>query len=141
MNLVIDTNIWVSGVIWRGSTPRRLMDLLDKPEAPYKVLIDEWLYSEIAETLNEMTEKYRISPDDLKEFLKRLKIMAVWVKVTSVVHKSRDIFDNPILALAKDGHANYLVTGDKDLLVLEKFGKTDIITAREMIKLLKWSYY
>jgi predicted nucleic acid-binding protein len=30
--------------------------------------------------------------------------------------------------LAKDGNANYLITGDNDLLVLKKFEKTKIVT-------------
>ena len=35
--------------------------------------------------------------------------------------------DNFLLSLAKDGKADYLITGDKDLLVIEKFEKTMIV--------------
>jgi uncharacterized protein len=40
----------------------------------------------------------------------------------------RDSKDNFLLALAKDGKADYLLTGDKDLLELVQFGNTRIET-------------
>jgi len=36
--------------------------------------------------------------------------------------------DNFLLALARDGKADYLITGDNDLLIMETFEKTEIIT-------------
>ncbi len=49
----------------------------------------------------------------------------------SVVDVCRDTKDNFLLALAKDGNADFLITGDKDLLVLEKYENTQILTYRE----------
>ena len=48
------------------------------------------------------------------------------IEVNSIVTICRDSKDNFLLALAKDGKADYLLTGDKDLLELKKFGKTKI---------------
>ena len=48
----------------------------------------------------------------------------------------RDEKDNFLLNLSVDGKADYLVTGDKDLLVLEMINKTRILTYRELIKLV-----
>lgn len=48
--------------------------------------------------------------------------------VTSSVKLCRDEKDNFLLALAKDGAATHLISGDKDLLDLEKIGKTKILT-------------
>lgn len=50
------------------------------------------------------------------------------IDVESTITVCRDPKDNFLLALAKDGKADYLITGDKDLLDLQKFGKTKIIT-------------
>lgn len=50
------------------------------------------------------------------------------LQVESFVTVCRDPKDNFLLALAKDGKADYLLTGDKDLLALIKFGKTKIKT-------------
>jgi len=40
----------------------------------------------------------------------------------------RDDKDNFLLALAKDSNADFLITGDKDLLILKKFEDTSIVT-------------
>lgn len=56
------------------------------------------------------------------------------VEVTSIVTACRDPKDNFLLALAKDGKADYLLTGDGDLLELIKFGKTKIVTISSFLK-------
>lgn len=55
-----------------------------------------------------------------------------------VVELSADPDDNPLLAMAIAGEADYLVSGDKrDVLVLKKVGKTRIITARRFLTILE----
>lgn len=56
--------------------------------------------------------------------------------VTSV-NLSRDVKDNFLLAIAADGSADYLVTGDSDLLVLKEFGKTRIVTMEVFLETLE----
>lgn len=58
------------------------------------------------------------------------------VKITSAVNINRDAKDNYLLALANAGRADFLVTGDEDLLVLKKFNKTRIIKLTEFEKLI-----
>ena len=55
------------------------------------------------------------------------------IEVKSIVTVCRDPKDNFLLALAKDGKADYLLTGDKDLLDIIKFGKTKIKTITSFI--------
>jgi predicted nucleic acid-binding protein len=62
------------------------------------------------------------------------------VNVRSVVDVCRDPDDNYLLALAKDGGADYLLTGDADLLTLKEFGKTKIMQLTDFIKLIKKRY-
>ena len=55
----------------------------------------------------------------------------VWKKRLSffaTVGRMADPKDNFLLAFAKDGNATHLITGDKELLSLKKFGKTRIVT-------------
>jgi putative PIN family toxin of toxin-antitoxin system len=54
--------------------------------------------------------------------------IAVYCDVISIVRECRDEKDNFLLALAKDSDADYLITGDNDLLTLQQFEKTQIIT-------------
>ena len=50
------------------------------------------------------------------------------IKASSVVDACRDPKDNFLLALAKDGNADYLITGDLDLRTMKKFGNTKIVS-------------
>jgi uncharacterized protein len=49
------------------------------------------------------------------------------VNVVSSVDLCRDAKDNFLLALAKDGKADFLITGDADLLVIKRFESTEIL--------------
>lgn len=64
---------------------------------------------------------------NIEDLLTQIRLNAIFVKVTSNVTICRDLKDNFLLSLAKDGQANYLITGDKDLLDIKVFGKTKII--------------
>jgi hypothetical protein len=55
------------------------------------------------------------------------------VNVKSKIEMCRDSKDNFLLSLAVDGNADYLITGDKDLLILEKVNKTLIVTIQEYL--------
>lgn len=59
------------------------------------------------------------------------------VELISEVDLCRDPDDNHLLALCKDGKADMLITGDKDLLVLKRFGKTRILAPADFIKQYK----
>ena len=57
--------------------------------------------------------------------------------MTSTVDTCRDPNDNFLLALAKDGKANYLITGDQDLLVLQAFEGTQVKTFADFEALME----
>jgi len=57
--------------------------------------------------------------------------------VTSAVDRCRDSKDNFLLALAEDGNADYLITGDRDLLVLEKHLTTRIVSFSNFLNVLR----
>jgi uncharacterized protein len=56
------------------------------------------------------------------------------VESKSIVSACRDPKDNYLLALAKDSSADFLITGDRDLLVLERFDRTQIVTYQDFLK-------
>ena len=58
------------------------------------------------------------------------------INTTSEVFICRDAKDNYLLGLAKDSDANFLVTGDQDLLVIAKFENTEIVTYQELLQKL-----
>jgi putative PIN family toxin of toxin-antitoxin system len=65
--------------------------------------------------------------------LAKINPKAEFVAIRSQITLCRDPKDNFLLALAKDGKATHLITGDKDLLVLNKIGKTKILSITDYL--------
>ena len=59
------------------------------------------------------------------------------INVQSIVTICRDPKDNFLLALAKDSKADYLLTGDNDLLDIKKLDKTKTITINNFFEVTK----
>lgn len=74
---------------------------------------------------------------EISQLLKLFNVYGELIEVTSEVKLSRDPKDDFLLSLAKDSGANYLVTGDRDLLDLIRIGKTKIITISAFLDKLK----
>ena len=70
----------------------------------------------------------------VNELIDFLKITGLSIDIRSEVSLCRDEKDNYLLALAKDSQADFLITGDKDLLVLQQFESTKILTYQEFFQ-------
>ena len=127
--IVIDTNILISFLLIKKSS--RFDTLIAQAEVLLlynQELIDEF----ITVTKRSKFERY-FDEKDIESLLLMIKNRALFIDVTSQVTICRDPKDNFLLALAKDGKATHLITGDKDLLALKKYGKTIILTLAEYI--------
>jgi putative PIN family toxin of toxin-antitoxin system len=125
--VIIDTNIWISFLI--GKTLHHLLqDILD--EQLTIVTCKEQL-KELLATVEKPKLKKHFHSEQITSFFSFLNEYAVFVPVISTVTLCRDAKDNYLLALAKDSDADYLITGDKDLLVMKRFEETRIITIAE----------
>lgn len=74
--------------------------------------------------------------DALTDMLESFDAFIDVVAVKSNGEICRDPKDNFLLVLAKDGKATYLLTGDKDLLEIQKFGSTKILTLTHFLDLM-----
>jgi putative PIN family toxin of toxin-antitoxin system len=97
------------------------------------LLFSEESIDEFIEVAQRAKFKKYFTTVDLEDLLKKIRDKAEIISVTTVVHLCRDVKDNFLLALAQDGNATHLLTGDKDLLVLKKVGKTKILTITDYI--------
>lgn len=124
LKLIIDTNPWVSFII---SKKQNLLDPLlftDK----VRLLFCTELIAEIQQTITKPKLRKYFETNAIEEMLSAFEPFIDLIEVESVITVCRDPKDNFLLALAKDGKADYLLTGDKDLLELKKIGKTKIKT-------------
>ncbi len=126
IKVIIDTNIWVSFLIGKTITAYFNKFLKDKR---FEILSSQELYLEIKEVLFRPKFSKYIKHDEIENFLQIYLIATTLIDVTSKVKSSSDIDDDFLLALAKDGKANFLITGDKPhLLHLKNFEETQIIS-------------
>ena len=130
IKVVLDTNILISALFWRGK--------------PYEILKNgiEGKYILIAsvEILEELIDRLRNKFGFLDmELLMYIDILLshfhVVQKITTVTI-CRDPRDNKILETALDGNAQFIVTGDPDLLVLKQFQGIRILDPRGFLELL-----
>lgn len=128
MRVVLDTNVLVAASAANGVC-RRLVE--------YCLLREEVILSEpiLAELEEKLTEKFSVPPAEATLRVRRLAEEVTLVEPEPLpVGICRDPDDDAILATALAAEADYLVTGDQDLLVLERYASARIVTPRQFIE-------
>ena len=74
----------------------------------------------------------------MAELLAAIHEVATFIDVKTKVNICRDPKDNFLLALALDSNADFLITGDSDLLEIEQIGKTRITTLTNFLEIINW---
>jgi putative PIN family toxin of toxin-antitoxin system len=131
LRVVIDTGVWISFLI--GKALVKLKDYL-KNENIILLFSDE-LLDELVEVLHRPKIKKYIKDEQIDEIIGVIHYKAEWVKIKDRTDICRDIKDNFLLDLAGNGNANYLITGDEDLLVLKEFKGAKILNFWDFDKL------
>ena len=78
-----------------------------------------------------------LSPAEVDSFLAILRDRLTIIEPVSIVQKCRDPDDDFLLAICLDGEAEYLLTGDNDLLTIHTFENTRIRTIAEFEEMRK----
>jgi putative PIN family toxin of toxin-antitoxin system len=128
--VVVDTNVRFSALIYLGN-PLALLNILHPPR--FLPLISEPLLEELRATL---LRKSKWEPTRIESELERIEEECDHVRPTIRLNICRDPDDDRILECALAGHADFIVTGDKDLLVLDPFRGIRIVTLRQFLDLL-----
>lgn len=122
MRVVLDTNVLVSGLAFAGGAPGRLVCAWRN--GAITLVVSDFVLSELSRVLPRMSSRTGMSAVDLRDFLDSLRTASVIIEpdAASLAQASasglRDPNDVPVLAIALAARADWLVTGDKDLLVL-----------------------
>ncbi|MBC6490697.1 putative toxin-antitoxin system toxin component, PIN family [Flavihumibacter stibioxidans] len=127
--IIVDTNLWLSFLI------KRTFSKLDKIliSGQVKLVFSEELLGEFVEVARRPKFRKYISSEDIHDLLLAIQDYAIFFEVLIVDEICRDPKDDFLLALATSSKADYLLTGDQDLLVLKRIGKTKIITLSEYL--------
>lgn len=136
MRIVVDTNVLISGVFF-GGFPRQILNAV--VESRLTACATTEIIDEYEEIVQEMIDRKQghINRQLLAPLVQALEV----IEPVTHVELSRDPDDDKFLGCAKDAKALYIVSGDKDLLVLEKFENIEIITAKEFWEKYMQSYW
>ena len=133
LTVIIDTNLWISFII---SKKYKLLDNF-LFSGNIRLLFSKELIDEIQRTILKPKLKIYFQDNALEKMLTAFEPFIDLIEVKSKIEKCRDPQDNFLLSLAKDGNADFLITGDKDLLDLRKLGKTEIVTIANFLSFIR----
>jgi len=128
--VILDTNLWISFLITKKLNA--IDNLVIDGEIIF-IFSEELLEEFVTVARRPKISKY-IPEAALDEILSLFKKYGKLINVVSEINKCRDQKDNFLLNLAIDGNADYLVTGDSDLLILKQIKNTRIIKWNDFLK-------
>jgi hypothetical protein len=133
MRIVLDVNVWISGLLW-GGVPGRIFDLAE--EQQIAIFVSEPILEDVKEILGRDKLQAKIQSLDvtLENLLVTVGQLSELCPTTSVnITQLRDPDDAAIIAAALAANAEAIVTGDLDLLVLNEFNGIPILTPQDFI--------
>ena len=133
IRVILDTNWYVSATINKNSR-RKLYELLTNQNLT--ILFSVQILNDYKLVIARDKFKKVIKTQQIERFIGLVLSKIESIEVKSDLEGSRDIKDNFLLSLSFDSNADYLITGDIDLLVLEKTGSTQILTFHEFSKII-----
>ncbi len=131
MRVVIDTNVFLSSFF--GGKPLEVLQEIVKRNID--ILYSNETLSEIKNVL--FRKKFDFIDKSKKDiFVDFIINNGIKIEVSSSIDLCRDKYDNKFLELSVDGQADYLISGDNDLLDLIKIHNIDIVRPDTFLKLI-----
>jgi putative PIN family toxin of toxin-antitoxin system len=127
--IIIDTNLLISFLITKNFT--RLDEIIFSKKCV--LIFSRELLEEFLTVAKRPKFRRFFSSSDIEEILETIQEYAEFIEVTSKTEVCKDPKDNFLLSLSLDGNADFLLTGDNDLLILTKFRKTSIVTISDFL--------
>jgi putative PIN family toxin of toxin-antitoxin system len=129
----LDTNILISALGWIGN-PKQVFDKIIDGEL--ELIISDEQFTELSGALD--YPKFQFTKEQKNRFKSLILEIATFVKpIENIDAITEDPDDNMILESAVAGKADYIVTGDPDLLELNEFRGIKIVTAKKFLEELK----
>lgn len=127
---VFDTNVIVSALLAKRSVAR---DSLDKARELGHILLSLEVIDELYDVLNRPAFDRYVAEEDRIRFLNLLVKESTLVEIILKIKECRDPKDDKFLELAINGKADFIISGDADLQVLNPFRKIKIVSPREFL--------
>lgn len=137
LKLVLDANTLVSAFFWKGNE-YELFKLIEEGKA--ELYISREMLEEVEDVLNrdkfkDIIIKTNQTSNQIVQKIISFSHLVIGSKLN--INVCRDADDNMILECAVHAKADFIVSGDKDLLSLKEYKNIKIISTNEILKILK----
>lgn len=136
MKVVIDVNVWISGLLW-GGIPGEILRLT------YEKEITSYVSPELMRELEATLQRPKFQPQLRKRDHTAESLLAIAASLSQFVSITaskfadlRDPADAKIIATAIAAQAQALITGDRDLLVLQTVQNVPMVTPAQFLSVL-----
>ena len=130
VKVIFDTNVWISFLI--GKRLAKIKQHISNGQITI-ITTDQLLVKIKMVTSREKLKKY-FPKESVNELIELLETISINIQIKPKHFISRDPKDNFLLDLIDFSKADYLVTGDKDLLIHNPFKTAEILTPSEFEK-------
>jgi putative PIN family toxin of toxin-antitoxin system len=116
LRVVLNTNVLVSGLAYPGSIPGRILQLWH--QGSLNLILSQYILDEMVRVLPRL-RRITLSPREIRDLADSFMFLATLIEPAAEPESAlRDPMDQPVLATLRASAADYLITGDKDLLAL-----------------------
>jgi len=133
LKVVIDTNVFVSGVLTERGNPSIVVKAWKRIQK-YQLLVTEEIIQEVLRVLKRLNVNLDIVTDWDKSIRKNAITVVPHRKIEAI---KEDPADNKFLECAVESHADYIVTGDRHLKMLNQFEGIKIVSVNDFLDILK----
>ena len=131
MRVVLDTNVFISGIHWNGSSEKIIRAWMNKD---FDLVSSLPIIKELVRIL--MSFKVPLDLDDISWWESLILEKAILVVPTEKINIVTDPDDNKFVEAALEGEAQYIVSKDKHLLILKEYGGIKVLHPDDFFGLL-----
>lgn len=137
MRLVLDTNVVLSAMLWRG-TPYHLLDAVRRSAQLVQMYSSLPLLEELADVLGRTfcLQRMALIGITAQSLLTDYTSVVNLVEPAFITPTSRDSDDDIVLATALAAGAHIIVSGDRDLLDISEHKGIRIVTAADAMRII-----
>ena len=131
IKVIVDTNVFVSGTLWKGA-PHKVLELWSS--AKFKLVVSSDIVNEYEAVLGNLLSH---QPDLVAQILETIRMHSEYVHPMNLPKRiCRDPNDDMFISTALAGKVDYIVSGDKDLLVLNNVLDLKVVSPRQFLEAL-----
>ncbi len=129
MKVVLDTNTYVSGILFNGA-PRKVLNLII--EGKVESFISDEIVTELREVLGR--KKFGLSRENVHFIVAEIESVNTVVHPAIPIHAvEKDTTDNKVIECAVEADADVIISGDKHLTELKRFRNIEIACAGDFL--------